>query len=391
MPPILSIVIATKNRVKYCIAAIEHILSFNEHDFELIIQDNTDNLSLKEHVENNFSDYRLKYNYTPPPFSSIDNFNMAISLASGRYLCLIGDDDGVCTSLFQIVKWANENNIDSISPAKFVSYVWPNKETNGKMTIPYFSTRIWYNSPLEYIQPLVNNGIIQYLDFNLPKLYHGVVKRELLEKVKSIAGNYVGGLSPDIYSSISLSLVTNSNLVIDFPLTIAGACDQSTTYDNSKGKHSGKLEDAPHLRSRENYVWDNNVPAFYSVPTIWAESGIKAIKECNIEADIKKLNLIKILAAAINDSPAFASFFMQKTIEKLERQELFSFKRKVFAYRLILYIKKVWKKLANRIPRKYIFKLHRITGICDIKKAAEIADRILREYELEQKLNHHKK
>ena len=50
-PPLLSIIIATKNRVPYCIKSIETILSITNHDFELIVQDNTDNLELNDYLK----------------------------------------------------------------------------------------------------------------------------------------------------------------------------------------------------------------------------------------------------------------------------------------------------------------------------------------------------
>ena len=40
--PLLSIVIPTRNREFYCIQAIKHILSFENKDFELVIQDNSE-------------------------------------------------------------------------------------------------------------------------------------------------------------------------------------------------------------------------------------------------------------------------------------------------------------------------------------------------------------
>lgn len=82
--PMLSIMIATKNRIPYCIHVIETILKFPDQDFELVIQDNSDTLELKEYCDV-ITDKRFKYNYTPPPFSSIDNFNKVISLSKGQY------------------------------------------------------------------------------------------------------------------------------------------------------------------------------------------------------------------------------------------------------------------------------------------------------------------
>lgn len=89
--PLLSIVIATKNRQKYALSAVESILSIEDGRIEVIIQDNSDDENLSTMLQQYKSDPRLVYRYTPPPFSSIDNFNAAVELSSGEYICLIGD------------------------------------------------------------------------------------------------------------------------------------------------------------------------------------------------------------------------------------------------------------------------------------------------------------
>ncbi|MCK4296614.1 MAG: glycosyltransferase, partial [Candidatus Marinimicrobia bacterium] len=93
--PLLSIIIPTRNRQKYAISAITSILSISAPDLELVVQDNSDSRDLEEYIRSNVNDTRLRYNYTSTPQSMIDNFDAAIGLASGKYLCLIGDDDGV--------------------------------------------------------------------------------------------------------------------------------------------------------------------------------------------------------------------------------------------------------------------------------------------------------
>src|SRR5690349_17226070 len=106
MIPLLSIVIATKNRQKYAIHAVESILSLNDDRIEVVIQDNSDIADLSSRLSKFKSDSRLKYRYTPPPFSSIDNFNAAVELSSGEYVCLIGDDDGINPEIIESTLWA---------------------------------------------------------------------------------------------------------------------------------------------------------------------------------------------------------------------------------------------------------------------------------------------
>lgn len=378
MKPLLSIIIATKNRVPYCINTIETILSFSDNDFELIVQDNTDNLELCDFVNLNISDQRLIYNYTPPPFSSIDNFNAALELASGEYVCLIGDDDGICSTIFDIVKWANANDVDSICPKVFVDYYWPgafNKLSIGYLSIPHFSKKIWRKDPKKEIQNLINDGILNYMKFNLPKFYHGLVKRSCFEELKAKNGYYIGGLSPDIYSAVSLSNIVKKHIVLDFPITIAGACKVSTTVAGFTGGHSGKLKDAPHFRDRGDYVWDKQIPKYYSVTTIWAESALKAIHDNKIWVDLDKLCLSRILAKSILDTPYNYKLFYSETSKITENKLQFNLKLFYQIIRLFIYSYTV--KVINKIKSKIFFKQSRFTDINNISEATIKTNRIL--------------
>ncbi len=297
MPPSFSILIATKNRIPYCKNVIETILKFKASDFELVIQDNSDTLELQDYIINNISDKRLKYNYTSPPFSSIDNFNAVIGMATGEYLCLIGDDDGINPEIFKVVQWASKNNIDAITPEFNATYWWPDacsvvehlKRDNGILYISRITGTVKCCNTSRAIKQLMKNGGQNYLYLNFPKLYHGIVKRELLERVKTATGNYVGGLSPDIYIAVALTAFVKRIIKIDYPLTIPGICVASTSADAAAKKDVGALEDAPHFRDRGTYSWAFQVPRFYCSANIWADSAVASLN------DMKRFNILKKL------------------------------------------------------------------------------------------------
>src|ERR1035437_10295551 len=98
--------------------------------------------------------------------------------------------------------------------------------------------------------------MIDYLSFDFPKVYHGIVSKDLFDKVKFATGHYFGGLSPDIFAAMSLSLFAKRFIVIDYPFTIGGVCKSSSTAQNMGGGHRGELITAPHLYLRGNYTWD---------------------------------------------------------------------------------------------------------------------------------------
>lgn len=371
--PLLSIAIATKNREKYCIQVIKTLLKY-EYNFELVVQDNSDSLDLKNEIKSQINDNRLVYNYTPPPFSSIDNFNAVLELCTGKYVCLIGDDDSVLENIFEVVKWADENNIDSVCPKTFVNYLWPNNDT-GRILFPKAREYRLFTKPKENLQKLINDGIILYSKYDLPKFYHGIIKKSCFDLNKSKVGYYIGGLSPDIYSAVSLANVVTKHVVIDFPITIAGACPKSTTVDNIKGEHSGDLKNAPHFRNREHYIWSKEVPEFYSVQTIWADSAIHAFKEHNINVNLEKLNLTKMLAAAIVDNNNFKEYFIKKTNEivpkKIRVLNLKKLKYQVKAEILL-------SKISFFLGFGYKIKTSKIYDVEDIEKCTEVCNEIIR-------------
>ena len=80
MSLLLSIAIPTRNRQKYCIEAIKHILSYDNTDFELVIHDHSDDRAIEKFVST-IDDVRLKYIYTDEALSSVQNMSRSIEIA----------------------------------------------------------------------------------------------------------------------------------------------------------------------------------------------------------------------------------------------------------------------------------------------------------------------
>lgn len=296
--PLLSVAIATKNREKYCIEAIKSILNYQDNEIEITVADNSETSLVKEFVEKCNSS-QIKYRYDSGPVSSIENFNRAIELTTGEYVMLIGDDDSILPKALQIAKWAKDNSVDSVCSKENLIYYWPgvlDKFPDGGIVLPHSTDEIQKIDIRKNLESLIKNGLQMYLLFPLPKTYHGIVKKSLMEEIKERTGHYYGGLSPDLYSSVAVSCVAKNHYVINEPLSIAGVCAVSTTADNFKGAHSGTLDNIPHLKHREGYQFSKMIPLYYSVNTIWAESGLKALEELKEVELLKKFNLYYLMA-----------------------------------------------------------------------------------------------
>lgn len=378
--PLLSIVIASRNRIPYAISAIQSILEMPDPRLELVLQDNSDTRQLELYVQENIKDKRLRYRYTPPPFSPIDNFNAAVELARGEYLCMIGDDDGVNPEIMHAVSWAKANNLDALRPNLIASYFWPDIQSHksldshgGKLFIQEFSGSINFPDANTEAQKCVNNGGLNYLDVDLPKIYHGIIRKKCFDELKNLTGEYFKGLSPDIYGALAVSKFVNSMCSVDYPLTISGTCVCSTAGDSAGGVHVGQLEDAPHLKYRSGYQWDQLIPRFYSVQTIWSESALVALKETHRDDLINKFNLRFLYAQCLISHPPFVRLILSSVHRNCKKNEKkYLMEAITLLVNLIcITLRRPIKSLNYRIRSRISNKVFEIGGLENIQKATD--------------------
>lgn len=373
MNKILSIVIATRNREFYCIEAIKNILGYKEMDFELVIHDNSDSKTISNFVSQ-LNDTRLIYKYVQGRINSAINMDCALSMATGEYVTMIGDDDTILPTIFSVVNWAKKNDYQCVSPTHQVKYSWPNEITGdmGKATWSIPANKHWSLNGENQLIRLLKNGIINYNSFMLPKVYHGIVKRDILIEIKDKVGHFIGGLSPDIYLAVACSILCKKYIVIDYPITIAGACPSSSTAESSKGGHRGNLSDAPHLYKRENYVWDLRIPKIYSVETIWGESALKAITELNRNDLMLYFRQGCFLAGLIGNNISLISLIM----DKLKSMRFLNNYYITYVDFLLFLIKKAVIRLYRAIfkQKTYI--------VSNVKDISEVVERYKQYYKL---------
>ena len=272
---LLSIVIPTRNREKYCIEAIKDILSYNESCFELVVQDNSDSNQIGVFVQEH-PDERLRYYRIEGRLNSVINIRTCLDYAEGEYVCMIGDDDTILPNIFSVVRWAKEKGIKAVCPSNNPAFFWNlDGFLKGKLITQPSNSQYKWARPDDRLKALLKGGIIDYQQYALPRVYHGLMHKEVLKKIKERTGHIIGGLSPDIYLTVSSCFYLDKYIITNFPISVFGACVQSTSVGNPRGK----FEDMPHLWNRGEYNWDELIPRYNSSKTIWAESALKAIDE----------------------------------------------------------------------------------------------------------------
>lgn len=356
--PLISILIATRNRQTYAAQSIIDILSWATPKLELIVEDNSDQDTLRYFLGPILKNPILNFHYNRNVISSIANFNATLRKARGNYVCLIGDDDGINSKIIEIVKWAHTHDIDCVIGSVKHEYTWPTDKQDtrahdGLLTFPNFTASAQFLDVSRSIIKLTQQGGTRYLDLNFPRLYHGIVRRSLLENQKLKTGYYLGGLSPDIYAAISLAASAHRIVKIDYPLTIPGVCPASTTATEGKNRTSStNIYDAPHFRGRTDYIVNAMVPPFYCADTMWAESTIAAIKDISRSELLKSFNINSLCASIIDSNP---KLFWKVIRWRLKECKISGINRIGFMFDLVFqYVKGPFISIILRIYKKLI-------------------------------------
>lgn len=371
--PLLTIIIATKNREYYCIEAIKSILAIKSDELQLAIADNSDSQKVKDFVTT-LSDNRIVYKYDNSLTSSIENFNRCMSLADGEYICMIGDDDSVLPVILDVANWAKSNDVDSISSNSLIQYYWPKAYKgfdNGLLIFPVIESKIKSVDSKIIINKLVKDGIVNHYSYSIPRTYHGLVKRDLMNSIKEKTGSFYGGLSPDIYSSFALSNLVKNHYEFSLPFTIAGVCAKSSTAENLVGKHSGELKDMPHLKNKPDYLWDKNIPKYYGVYTTWCESALKALSDMDEKELYGKFNVYPLLAIGILTN---WKYIFKITISKTEEIRINNNKNFIIFWFKILcnMIIQIQVRVFRTLFDKFYLKKSKIANIINIQSAVLI-------------------
>ena len=281
--PVVSVIIPTHERAQYAVPTIRSTLALHG-EVEVVVCDTSaeDLISAELHDSHHLS--RLKLVRPGKPLSVVDNFNTALAAATGKYVTFIGDDDFVSEQISDVANWAEAQQIDAIKFSFPYLYFWPdfrhktqdNAIAGTLRTSPFTGKVILHDSKAAALQALANfgGGVME-----MPRAYAGLVSIDLVKRIQEKYGPLFGGVSPDIYSAFLISQEARKCVYIDYPVIVPGASGASTSGQSANGKHVGALRDNAHIRPFNDLVWDERIPEFYSVPTVWSYSLLKAVEK----------------------------------------------------------------------------------------------------------------
>lgn len=294
---LLSIVIPTKNRYTYLYSFIDLCATFPNKDFELVIQDNSDdNREILTFLSRGAYDF-VSYHYDPSPLSMSQNSDLAVQHACGRYICFMGDDDLLSGKLVDFVGYMEQKDIDS-AVFNTSQYNWPGVTHKAhrfpNLTIRSFDGQMRKINVKREYRWLLRTGTVALR--HMPQLYHGVVRKAILDQVYDAYGTNFPGPSPDMAICVALVPFIKKHVYYSVPLISSGASLKSSAGLGARHMHKGELKSVAFLPKDIEEKWDERIPKVWTGPTIYAQSTFEALKAGGREMDIKRFNFAYFLA-----------------------------------------------------------------------------------------------
>lgn len=280
---LLSIVVPTRDRTEYAANLIRSLHESASPDFELVVRENSSRPELGELIAA-LRDVRIRYDYSAEDLNMHQNFDQAIALATGAYVCALGDDDGILIDrALDVLARARADGVEAVLTQTLI-YNWPGLrhrfwgDVGGTMAGEMFretSGRVL--DPAKERDRVFESGVTAGLGL-LPRVYQGFVSRRSLDALRERCGTCFPAASPDMANGVGLVPFVNRLLYSAEAAVISGHSPKSGGGAGAAGRHHGRLEDRTNLPPGTLEAWDPAIPRFWSGVTIYAQSAIAAAK-----------------------------------------------------------------------------------------------------------------
>lgn len=324
--PLLSIAIPTKNRLSYVTSSIRTATRLADPDIEILIHDNSETNDLCHFVQE-LDDPRVHYQHFPKRLSMSENYEASLSMCNGRYISVIGDDDGVTRFLPLLARWADKLQLDLVVPTNTAHFVWPDLQLSrngtlapGELRFRQPTATVSQRDPQLELTACFQAAAQSFA--GMPRAYYGIVSHRAYQTVHASSGRYFPGISPDMAAAVALSFVSPIVYHVDLPCFIPGSSARSNAGLSGLNRHVGELKDQPHLSTIELQQWNRAVPHFYSVQTIWAEAAIGAAMAMARPDLLKGFNFPRLYAELLTYHRPYKQAILHQYPKAIEIQDL---------------------------------------------------------------------
>lgn len=247
MQPTFSILIPTRDRPATLRSTLMSVVTQVGNDFEVVIADNFSGPATRLLVDEFRKIYPfIRYVCTDEVLPMAENWEAGLSACQGKYVTILGDDDGFLPHTLVAVRKLIAITSASVIAWEPHTYWWPDTIVywnSNRIVVQLENKVIWVKSDSLLDQFFA--GSCSYA--HLPMIYNSFVERTIIDQCRERWGRYFvpHNLAPDITSGI-VNLVLTEQFVYSYRgLSIRG----------NSGKSNGTAQWARSLgaKQRETY------------------------------------------------------------------------------------------------------------------------------------------
>jgi glycosyltransferase involved in cell wall biosynthesis len=241
-----SILLPTRNRVRYLEYATQTVLRQDYGDWEIIVSDN-DSEEDVEGLCRSLGDERVKYFRTSEFVPVTDNWNNALAHSSGDYVIMLGDDDalmkGHLSTMARLIEEYDAPDLiytgayifayPGVLPDHPDGYLQPNCN-------PLFPSREPFWLPRTQGRALAE----QAMQLRMPvtfNMQHSVISRRFIDSLAPW-GQFFQSPYPDFYATNVAFLKAERLLVFQRPLVTIGVTPRSYGFFHFNKNEKGGME-----------------------------------------------------------------------------------------------------------------------------------------------------
>ncbi len=227
--PLFTVIIPTLNRANTLRESLRTVALQDFDRMEIVVSDNCSTDNTKDIVEELKRDLpMLRYVCPERRLSMSSHWEFAFSHAHGQYVTYVGDDDGIMLGGLNLAsEIIEEHNQPSALNSVNVEYHWPDSP------IPFHQSLIRYPTDQNKIQTRSSSPMLDLIRRNLrlyielPMLYRGFVRLDVLRGLADRTNGLFKSSIPDVYAAIAIASVTEDYLFTTTPLFIEGVSGAS--------------------------------------------------------------------------------------------------------------------------------------------------------------------
>ena len=304
-----SILLPTRNRVRYLELAMQTVLRQDYADWEIIVSDNDSEEDVAG-LCRSLDDDRVKYVRTREFIPVTDNWNNALAHSSGDYVIMLGDDDGLLRGhLSTMARLISQFDAPDLIYTGAYIYAYPGvlpEYPDGYLrrnSNPLFPS----DEPF-WLNPTQGRELVkQAMRLRMPvtfNMQHSVISRVFIDSL-AVRGPFFQSPYPDFYATNVALLKARRLLVFQRPMVTIGITPRSYGFFHFNKDEKGGMEflkNAPDAESASRLAHvilpgnKNNTSWLLAMVALEANYG----RESGVRVDYRRYRLLQLIYAYKN-------------------------------------------------------------------------------------------